>query len=321
MTRFVARTTLALVALLAFCACGGSDEESGADDDPLGGFTLVSDLPAAQSFGAVWSFAPDDVWVTAEAGRVFHFDGTSWSETQLASSQRMVGAWGFAPNDLWLVGGNELARYDGSAWTITVLSDEDPGIDDVVAIWGSSPSDVWAVGSQSTAAHFDGTSWQRMIAGSGENEVVWGSGPDDVYLSGVFGMAHWDGSSWQDLEPDWNSGSAEGIWGFGANDLWLASGSSELAHFDGGGWTSTELDFTAEASVLWGRAPNDIWGVGTPGGILHYDGASWSETGHQVIGSPYLRQFHGVHGSSQGDVWIVGVEHGEGGSVAQLFRR
>ncbi|MCA9620589.1 MAG: hypothetical protein KC731_16315 [Myxococcales bacterium] len=310
-----ARRLLAPLTLLAplLVGCGGDDE--------VGGFELVSDFPGVQALGTVWSFAPDDVWVTAEAGRLFHFDGTRWEESQLDSPVMMLDAWGFAPDDLWLVGGDQLARYDGSTWTVTVLSDEDPGIEDVVSIWGSSPSDVWVVGSQSTAAHFDGTSWQRMIAGDGENSVVWGSGPDDVYLSGIFGMAHWDGSSWQDLEVDWYSGSAEGIWGFGANDVWLASGSNELAHYDGSSWTSFENDFTAEAAALWGSSSDDIWGVGTPGGVIHYDGSEWTEEGHQEIGAPYLRQFHAVHGSGQGDVWIVGTELGDGGAVPQLYRR
>jgi hypothetical protein len=80
------------------------------------------------------------------------------------------------------------------------------------------------------------------------------------------------------------------------------------------------LDFTSEASVLWGRAPNDLWGVGTPGGILHYDG-SWHEVAHQKIGSPYLRIYHDVHGSEQGDVWVVGRELGEQGVKPMLLRR
>ena len=82
-----------------------------------------------------------------------------------------------------------------------------------------------------------------------------------------------------------------------------------------------ELDMQAEASALWGRAADDIWGVGTPGGILHYDGSAWNEVARQRAGSPYLRVFHNVHGSEQGDVWIVGTELGEGGVVPQLYRR
>jgi len=113
---------------------------------------------------------------------------------------------------------------------------------------------------------------------------------------------------------------AEGIWGFGPDDVWVSDG-DELTHFDGAGWELTELDFVAEASVLWGLAPDDLWGVGTPGGILHYDGTRWSEVAHQQIGAPYLRDFHGVHGSDQGDVWIIGTQMGEDGVVPQVWRR
>ncbi|MBW2457987.1 MAG: hypothetical protein JRI68_26005 [Deltaproteobacteria bacterium] len=311
---------LAASLLLALPLAGCSSDEDEVVDD-LGGFKLVTGLPEVMAFGAVWSFSPSDVWVTAEGGRVLHFDGSSWEETQLGTTMMMLGAWGFAPNDLWLVGGNQLARYDGSSWTLTTLSDEEPGIEDVVEIWGSAPDDVWVVGSQSTAAHFDGSTWQRYIAAGTDNSVVWGSGPDDVYVSGIFDLAHWNGTEWQELDPGWWSGSAEGIWGFGSDDVWLASGSDELAHLDGASWEIVELDFIAEAVDLWGSGPSDLWGVGTPGGILHYDGSSWTEVAHQEIGSPFLRMFTDVHGSGQGDVWIIGTELGDQGAKPQLYRR
>jgi hypothetical protein len=218
-----------------------------------------------------------------------------------------------------MVGGRSLVRGDGTTWQVTNLSEEEQGIEGVNAIWGSAPDDVWVVGPQSTAAHFDGSAWRRYIVAGTENTAVWGSGPDDVYVAGLFESEHWDGSGWQPIEMDAFRG-AEGIWGFAADDVWMADGSGEMAHFDGTTWQVTELEFTAEASALWGAAPDDVWGVGTPGGILHFDGSAWREVTHQTIGSPYLRVFHGVHGSAAGDVWVIGSQLGEGGAEPQLYR-
>ncbi|MCC6554119.1 MAG: hypothetical protein IT372_14025 [Polyangiaceae bacterium] len=308
----------ALASSLLLAGCGDSDSPA---EESMGGFQLVTGLPTVQALGAVWSFGPNDVWLTADGGRVLHFDGEAWTPTQLGTQEMMLGIWAFAPDDVWMVGGVTLARYDGAAWTVTDLSAQDAGIEGLSAIWGSSPTDVWVVGSQSTAAHWDGSSWHRYIAAGTENAAVWGSGPSDVYVSGTFDLAHWDGSAWATVEAEALYGGTEGIWGSGPDDVWVASGSDRVARFDGSAWTTYELDTVAEASALWGRAANDIWGVGTPGGILHYDGSAWSEVAHQEIGSPYLRMFHGVHGSEQGDVWIVGTELGEQGAVPQLYRR
>ena len=286
----------------------------------MGGFGLVDDVPEAYSLGAVWSFGPEDVWVTADGGRVFHYGGNGWDETQLETNEMMLGLWGFAPDNLWAVGGRTLACYDGTGWEVTDLRELEPGIEGLSAIWASTPEDVWVVGSQSTAAHFDGESWRRYLAAGSDNTVVWGSGPNDVYTASVFSVAHFDGSAWSNIETGGFSSGAEGIWGFGPDDVWISDG-DELAHFDGSDWEIHMLDFIAEAESLWGLAPDDLWGVGSFGGILHYDGRAWHEVAHQRIGSPYLRMFHDVHGSKQGDVWVIGTQMGEDGVQPKIYRR
>lgn len=311
--------TIFAVALVAACTgfgCSSSDSP----DEGLGGFERVGGLPTVQSLGAVWSFGPNDVWLTAESGRLLHFDGSGWTETQLDTYAMMLDIWAFGPDDIWMVGGDDLARYDGVTWQVTTPREEESGIEGLAGIWGSSPQDVWVVGTQSTAAHWDGSTWRRYIAAGPENAVVWGSGPDDVYVVGMSSVERWDGTAFVEVEPGGMGGFWESVWGFGPDDVWLTDGSGTMAHFDGSDWSIEELDFTAEASVLWGRAPKDLWGVGSPGGIVHYDGR-WREVGHQKIGSPYLRLFHDVHGSDRGDVWIVGTELGEQGAQAQLYRR
>lgn len=309
-----------LVLGVPVAGCGDDDSSRSPSGEDLGGFQLLTDVPQAQALGAVWSFGPSDVWLTADGGRVLHYDGSSWEAIQLETYEMMLDIWAFGPDDIFMVGGETLAHYDGAGWVLTNLPEQNPGIESVSGIWGAAPTDLWVVGSQSTAAHYDGSSWQRFLAAGTDNTVVWGSGPDDVYVAGSFDLAHWDGAAWAELDAELFGLDGEGIWGFGPADVWIASGWGELAHFDGQSWTVSQLDFIAEASALWGSAPDDLWGVGTPGGILHYDG-SWHEVAHQVIGSPYLRIFHDVHGSPHGDVWIVGSQLGEQGNTPQLYRR
>lgn len=304
---------LALGLCLSAALLGCGDSDSLAED-----WKAVKGVPEALAYGAVWSFGPDDVWVTADGGRVLHYDGAGWDETSLETNDMLLGIWGFAPDDVWMVGGDTLARYDGSDWTLTDFREESPGIEGLAAIWGSAPDDVWVVGTQSTAAHWDGSAWRRHIAAGTENGAVWGSGPDDVYVTGLFDIGHWDGSAWSDVETDLFS--AEGVWGFGADDVWLADGSGELAHFDGSDWEAVELDFFGGPSALWGSASNDVWGAGSFGSITHYDGGAWREVTSQALGSPYLRVFNRIHGSSADDVWVVGSQSGDNGVTPLLWR-
>lgn len=117
-----------------------------------------------QSLGAVWSFGLGDVWLSAESGRVLHFDGSSWTETQLDTYAMMLDIWAFGSSDVWMVGGNALAHYDGAGWEVRDLSEEHSGLSGLAGIWGTAPDDLWVVGEQSTVAHWDGSTWTRHIA-------------------------------------------------------------------------------------------------------------------------------------------------------------
>jgi hypothetical protein len=294
----------------ALCAC------SSGGDEPAQDWIEVEGFPEATALYAVWSFASDDVWVAADGGKMLHFDGHAWTSTDLGLGATMLDIWGFAPDDIWAVGGAMLARYDGSDWEVIDLTREAAGISGVGTIWGTSPSDVWVGGEQSTAAHFDGTSWTRYIAAGTENVALWGSASDDVYVGGLFGVAHWNGAQWEPVEDDIRGASA--VWGFSADDVWVAD-NHELFHFDGRIWDRTELDGIGDVEAMWGARGDDIWGVGSFGSIAHFDGRAWREVRAQPFASPYLETFVDVHGSSSTDVWAVGVRYGDDGITPRIL--
>ena len=297
------------------CACGSGDS-----GENTGGFQSVSGFPEVISLGAVWSFGPEDVWISADSGRMVHWNGSEWEVFELEKFEIMLGIWGFSASDVWAVGGATLARFDGTTWETTDLAKLASGIQNLNGIWASSRSDIWVVGSNSTAAHFDGTSWRRYQAAGPDNTAVWGSGPDNVYAASTFRVAHWNGTSWSEIETgEWSSGG-ESIWGFGPDNVWISDG-SELSHFDGSVWQTIELDTMGEPSNLWGNGPDNLWGVGTFGSIFHFNGNQWRQLAVQKMGSPYLRVFHDVHGSEHGDVWIIGGQMGAGGNQLLIYRR
>ncbi|MFO0633583.1 MAG: hypothetical protein U0168_12095 [Nannocystaceae bacterium] len=295
------------------CGCGNAR----GDDDGATPWHAVELPEGVASLQSVWSFAPDDVWLAADSGKLLHFDGSEWTTTTLNPAVTVVALMGFAPDAIVGVGGSSLARYDGSAWTVEDLTAANVGIESVSSVWGTATDDLWVGGDQSTAAHFDGTTWTRTIAGSTDNVALWGSATDDVWIGGVFDVAHFDGTTWTTV--DGLDHGAAAIWASATDDVWVADG-DELSHFDGSGWTATELDGVGGISAMWGFASDDLWGVGDFATIAHYDGQRWDVLDRQHAGSPYLRQLLDVHGSGPGDLWAVGAELGESGATPLLWR-
>ncbi len=71
--------------------------------------------------GTAWAVGgnPD---VPADAARVFHYDGTAWTDAAIpveaAAQFALYKVWGAAADDVWAVGANGIAiHWDGSAWT------------------------------------------------------------------------------------------------------------------------------------------------------------------------------------------------------------
>jgi hypothetical protein len=247
-----------------------------------------------------------------------HWDGGSWtiidSPTSTVQHTALTGVTAIASNDVWAVGqgvGDHhsdalVEHWDGSSWSV-VSSSAFTGVD-VEKISADAGNDIWALGLASTffggpfngpaVLHFDGTSWTpiAMQTQLGPGDRLSGGltalSPTDVWAVGaVFGaddhpraaIAHWDGSSWQDV---------------------LSPGVT------GPGVTMSQLGSVAAIS------PTDIWAVGESGdeGSLtfftlteHWDGTSWS-----IIPSPNppgnRNELFGVTALSDGTVAAVGAQ-------------
>jgi hypothetical protein len=277
------------------CSQGGSSD----------GWQQVA-VPATMGVTAVWSFAPDDVWVGSQI--VLHFDGSTWTETPTPSAGFVADFWGFAPNDLYAVSGVTLLHWDGTTWS-TVGAEIAPT--DLQSVWGTSDADLWLGDSlNSQVFHWNGTAWSTTIAETIDVEDLWGvpGGAGPVFACGTFGISRWNGNAWAAASGTVAAGGASGLWGFGAGDVW-AVGAGTLAHWDGAGWNDTSPDpssnFIVAAQSVWGAAPDDVWAVGDLGTVDHWDGARWTQI---LAGTfPYYPMLAKVHGSSADDVWAVGL--------------
>lgn len=230
---------------------------------------------------AIW--ASSDTLGAAVAGTSLgYFDRydagmNQWVNTKapVATTVGMAAMHGTSQNDVWMVGaGGKIMHYNGE-WT-NVAS---PTTNTLGCVWALSPTDAWAGGNANTLIHWDGTSWTSMSTGftGGSANGIWAAATNDVYVVSTNATYHWNGTSWTSV--DVVSGLC--IWGFAANNIWVAFTNSQLKHWDGTSWSSvsSSLPLTGTITSIWGIAANDIWAV-TNGHAaartIHYDGVSWS---------------------------------------------
>jgi hypothetical protein len=292
--------------LSAYCGCSGGGSS----------WREVKAFADDYALNDLWVFGPDDVWAVGQA--IHRFDGTDWTLQPSENHAGFTAIWGFSPEDVWIAGGDTLLHWDGSSLARTDLGAQ--GMQSATAIWGLAPDRLWIAGDSATVLHWNGSSWARRNTPCSSNTSIFGFSENDLWTQGTFGTCHYDGSDWTEVELEiWGGGGD--VFGFSTDDVWVVAESAEAAHWDGAQWTIFENGgFVGELSSLWGPRSDDLWGVGTAGAIAHFDGRRWTQVTHQVIGSPFLRMFHAVHGSSAEEVWAVGTELGANRNCSLVFR-
>lgn len=195
---------------------------------PQGMTTVVSE--------AIWGFGPDALFVAANSGSVFRWNGTMWIEDMLTPNVALDEVWGSTPTNVWAFGAGGAWRYDGSLWTRHVLSggeivDAHGAGTTVYAIELSPPlNKLWrfANGMWSEVAtgattrltavnvvdamnvhvaadnghllHFDGAIWRdHVVSAISELRHLASSGPTDVVAASDRELFLFDGVEWSQM--------------------------------------------------------------------------------------------------------------------------
>ncbi len=231
-----------------------------------GGWSAMATPPAAaRALNAVWGSSAIDVFAVGGRGLIWHWDGTTWSETTLpavAGTPDLKAVWGPAGGPIYAVGSSGvIVRWDGTAWTL-----EDRVAEDLVGIWGTSASDIWAIGVRGRVVHFDGAAWDdsQSLTGNIASNVagIWGSGPNQIFVVGGTTVWRYDGATWAESSLP-TASPATAIWGRGAEDVFIVGGSGMAFHYDGAAWTDIRAEHAWTFHALWGdgariRAVGDL---------------------------------------------------------------
>jgi len=215
-----------------------------------------SDAPALPTFVRVRAAGAGDVWInevenilhwTAGSWTAYNFDSPTYSQSGVAFD--FTDIWIDDPNNVWVAGGSDvvgdtydpayLRQFDGASWNSFT-----PAVYDIRSLWRAGA-----------------TLWMATVLQPppGGTLVPFTTGatsfPTPVSIAGVPATS----------EPPF----LETLWGRADNDIWSAG--SDVAHFDGAGW-SLETDIPSAArsatgdgtNTFVGGDPNAVWLV-TPG--------------------------------------------------------
>lgn len=192
-------------------------------------------------------------------------------------------------------------------------------------VWAASSTDVYAVGDAGTLLHYDGSSWQALYAGRGQDQsrrfyAVWGSGPSDVWAAmGEGTLLHFDGSRW--WRPATGvTGTLTSLWGLGPSDVFAAG--QFVHHFDGERWTKQATDEGVEMlEAGFSLAPQEAYAVGREGLVARFDGTQW----RKMTTPDDTARLLSIWGSSSSQIYAGGASgmlwHFDGNAWTEGARR
>jgi hypothetical protein len=266
------------------------------------------DLDSRTWVNSIRGRSPSDVWIAGSVGALAHFDGTSWTLSDLGGRESMTGLWLTDSAEVTLgmiervfARGVDVAdagagpsadgwrRYAPSYAPGAALGNE--ARRDLTTAW-ASPGGEWlwcAVGTVDKDGK--GELWRLRQSPSTAFEAVVGVAPEVCSALGCRRVVSMHGSS-----PD---------------ELWAVGQMGETVRItNASGATPVVKAFDSlTQNVLngvWEASPSEAWSVGARGTIRHYAGESmhWEV----VSDVPTNVDLNAVWGSSPADVWAVGDE-------------
>jgi hypothetical protein len=286
---------------------------------PFGAPDEASNLDPRTDILVVRGRAPNDVWVAGAVGAVAHFDGTSWTRSDLGAPETQ--------RALWLRDSGEVAFGTfTNIYTRGLPLDADAGMADAAVSPGG-----WSLRAP-PAAPFSFDFFSQQLRSS------WAPPGSDMLWMATFGSSGlWrlrltPPSTFEILEgiapsvcTDIGCTEMSAIHGVSASSLWAVGGAGAAIHIlDADGETPTAKPFnsltTAALRGVWAASDRDVWAVGATGTIRHYRGDPlfW-----EVVGDvPTKSSLNAVWGTSASDLWAVGdagvVLHYDGKSWSRV---
>jgi len=273
-------------------AAGNSQQGTGVVSHYNGEEWLEMQIVDSPPLTGIWGANGSSLYAVGFEGTILHYDGSQWVMSyQTDSEADLSDIWGSGESDIYAVDrsmrdsmtwtkGGDILHYNGNEWQV-VLAHEHTSTN-LWGVWGSSENDVYVVGENGTVSpannkHYNGTDWKDGPSSSPCFDV-WGSSSDDMYFictteASKFDIFHYDGSVMSAMNTGFD-GTLQKLGGTSSDDLYAiafvfdeSGGSSTLIgtnvyHYDGNVWSSTEKNDSWFIVNLWAGMKNEAYAVG-----------------------------------------------------------
>jgi len=264
---------------------------------PLGEWVIDSDF--ARDIRGVSALASNDIWAVGDSGKIYNYDGVSWSEFDDLGGSAIFAIDMVSATDGWAVGASSrIYHYDGNDWTQYV----DLGGAAIRAIDMVSATDGWAAGNSGRLYHYDGVSWSQSVDLGGQlfRAIDMVSATDGWAVGNAGLIYHYDGASWSQFVDtggmDWYA-----IDMISSLDGWLVGEGGQIYHYDGASWSQ----FVDTGGMNWYAinmlSANKGWAVGDGGEIYIYNNNEWAS-----FPSPTGDNIYAIAAISEFDCWALG---------------
>ena len=254
------------------------------------GFKYISPLPTGNEIHDIWTPDGNTYFFACDAGTILKYSGGKWEFMDTPTDSPLFAIHGISATDIWAVGGNSYGQTDNE---------------------------------KSVILHYDGTAWSSQtppdymgsyyvmrdvfVAGSGD---VWGIADYSSYL------CHYNGTAWEFVETGLTDlpYNFYALYGFAADDIYVAGGCDTILHYDGTDWTMqnqyASCDPTFDMNMLydvWGTDENNIFACGNGGQIFHLQNKTlpWIEI-HEHGGIFNGTTLNAISGSAADNIFFTG---------------
>ncbi|MGI5166076.1 WD40/YVTN/BNR-like repeat-containing protein [Spirillospora sp. CA-253888] len=200
----------------------------------------------------------------AEVPLIRHWNGSSWTAWSAPGPDRglvLTAVAATGEGTAWAVGhgfpwgpvdGPVALRWTGSDWLPAPMPEVPLG--KLLAVAGTAPDDVWAVGAagrEGLVMHYDGRAWSRVPSPATRFPLtgVAAPGPAEAWAVGRDRVLRWNGRKWSRVKAPVTA--ANTIAAPSPDDVWVAGGRGELAHFDGRRWTAAASPEPFATGAVW----------------------------------------------------------------------
>ncbi|NQT63603.1 MAG: carboxypeptidase regulatory-like domain-containing protein [Candidatus Marinimicrobia bacterium] len=227
------------------------------------------DSPTTERLGGVGVVATNDIWISGEGG-VWHNTSGFWVQEAGYPTSVCYDMDFVSSDSIWVAGNSEIYFFNGTSWTTLSM-----GSDRINDINMNNSTSGWAITNDAESYHYNGVSWSLLSDEQGTGYSIWGSTSSNIWIGGdgLFGyweIAHWDGSVWDySYFETFDFNPIRSIEALNQDDIWFA-GNYEMLYWNGSNLTEHLNPSSSQINKITFTDSNSGWGVCDDGVVLRY---------------------------------------------------